>query len=492
MKAPLLERWFAPQFQGRILGIIVALIVAPAVVRTTADPDLWGHLRFGLDMLETRTLPLDDPYSFTQDIPWINHEWLSELITAVAYKTAGATGLVILKSTLVAALAAIVITAYAQAPLVVSGAAVLLIAWGTASINPTVRPQLWTMVGVALLCRVLMTEPRRSWLVGLSALFALWVNLHGGWIVGAGLLAVWTAGQLVRPQASRTLIIGIAAASAMATLVNPYGWHMWGFLASTVRMSRDITEWKPLFAFPVFDWLPWVVTMMVVVAAVFSKHRPPQDRLAMIAMLAYASLRVVRMAPLCIIAAVLLIRPTAATWMPRHTLRFAPLTSAAMRGLAVAVLCLGLVSGAMVTRAATCLPIVGDWVPDRSAGQTLAAAGLNGKIVTWFDWGQYALWHLSPALRVSMDGRRETIYSDELLASHFALYDATPEGIAFFERLDPDYVWVPSERARLRDWLITRGYRIDLQTPESFIAVRSDLAKLHQLPASLDRCFPGP
>ena len=29
-----------------------------------------------------------------------------------------------------------------------------------------------------------------------------------------------------------------------------------------------------------------------------------------------------------------------------------------------------------------------------------------------YDWGEYVLWHLGPGVKVSMDGRRETVYSD--------------------------------------------------------------------------------
>ena len=492
MKPQRLENWRAPESQPRVLVLIVGLIMAPVMVRTTADPDLWGHLRFGLDMLETWSLPRVDPYSFTQDIPWTNHEWLSELIMAVAYKAAGSVGLVVLKSALVATFLALVLNAYSGTPLIVRGAALLMVLWGAGSIIATLRPQLWTLVGVALLCRVLMSVPRRSWLVRLPLLFMLWVNLHGGWIVGAGLLVVWTAGQILRPQASRPLVAGVAVLSAAATLINPYGWHMWEFLGDTVRLSRDISEWKPLFWFPAWDWLPWLVTMLIVGAATFSKHRPPLERLAMIAMLAYASLRVVRIAPLCVTAAVLLIRPTVATWLPTHTLAFTPLTRAAARGLAVALLWLAIVSGTFMTRAATCIPITGHWAPDTSAGRTLAEARLTGKIVTWFDWGQYALWHLSPALRVSMDGRRETIYSADLLSAHFALYEAAPDGLIFFERLDPDYVWLPNTKGRLREWLVSHGYRVDVQTPQSFIAVRHGWPPLRQVPASARACFPGP
>jgi hypothetical protein len=102
------------------------------MVRTVADPDLWGHTRFGLDMLATHTLPSEDPYSFTQDIPWINHEWLSELMMGGAYRAAGPIGLVVLKAALVATFFALMAGAYASASPLVSGPALFLVAWGTA------------------------------------------------------------------------------------------------------------------------------------------------------------------------------------------------------------------------------------------------------------------------------------------------------------------------------------------------------------------------
>ncbi len=476
---------------ARIPWIIVGLILAPLLVRTYADPDLWGHVRFGLDMLATHTLPRIDPYSFTQDIPWVNHEWLSELIMGAAYRSAGPIGLVVLKTMLLVAFAALMVDAYASASLFVAAPALFLVAWGTASLTGTLRPQLWTMLGVALICRVLMAPPRPWWLVALPLLFAAWVNLHGGWIVGAGLLAVWTCVQMWRSHAPRALIAAVAISSALATLINPYGWHMWTFLAGTVRMSRDIREWRPLLTLPVLDWMPWLLAVLGVSVCAVSKPRPPLERLAMIAMLAYAALRVARMAPLCVIAAVLLMRPSVLASRVNVPLRFNPLSRTAVRGLALALLALALLSGAVVTRVAGCIPIAGDWSADLVAGQALADAKPRGSMVTWFDWGEYALWHLGPELRVSMDGRRETVYSDVVLANHFALYDGTPEGIAYLERLSPDYVWLPASKTRVRDWLGTHGYRLDVNSAQSFVAVHADRPMVVVREGPISACFPG-
>ena len=472
--------------------IVVALVVSPIVVRTVADPDLWGHTRFGLDMLATHTLPRDDPYSFTQDVPWINHEWASELIMGGAYRAAGPIGLVVLKAALVAAFFALMAGAYANASPVVVGPVLFLVAWGTAYLTSTLRPQLWTLIGVALICRLLMTTPRAWWLVALPSLFAVWVNLHGGWIVGAGLLVVWTGVQMCRSQAPRALIAGVALLSALATLVNPYSWQMWAFLAGTVRMSRDIAEWRPLLTLPALDWIPWLLVVIGVIVFAFSKRRPPIERLAMTAMLAYSALRVARTAPLCVVAAAVLMRPSVVATRFNVPLTFDPPSRSALRGLAVALLALAVISGAVMTRLARCIPIAGDWSPDLVAGQALIDSNVRGKMVTWFDWGEYALWHLGGGgLRVSMDGRRETIYSDTVLEEHFALYEGTPQGIAYLQRLDPDYVWLPASKTRVRDWLAAHGYRMDVNTTQSFVAVRADRPTVVARDSPIDACFPG-
>ena len=471
--------------------IVVLLIVLPIAIRTVADPDLWGHTRFGLDMLATHTLPRDDPYSFTQDVPWINHEWLSELVMGAAYRAAGSIGLVALKAALVAVFFALMAGAYASASPLVVGPVFFLVAWGTAYLTSTLRPQLWTLIGVALICRLLMTAPRPWWIVALPSLFALWVNLHGGWIVGAGLLVVWTSVQMCRSQAPRALIAGVALLSALATLVNPYGWQMWAFLAGTVRMSRDIAEWRPLLTLPVLDWVPWLLVVVGVIVCAVSKPRPPLERLAMIAMLAYSAFRVARTAPLCVVAAAVLMRPSVLATRFNVPLSFDPPSRSALRGFGAALLALAVISGVVSTRLARCIPIAGGWSPDLVAGQALIDSKVRGKMVTWFDWGEYALWHLGGGLRVSMDGRRETIYSDTVLEEHFALYEGTPEGVAYLQRLSADYVWLPASKTRVRDWLAVHGYRIDVDSADSFVAVRADHPNVFPRSGTIDACFPG-
>src|SRR5262245_29768663 len=86
-------RTSSPPFAAwALLVAMVRLLLLVAAIPTNADPDLWGNLRFGLDILSIHRISTVDLYSFTQDVPWINHEWLAQVTMAIAYTVAGTLG----------------------------------------------------------------------------------------------------------------------------------------------------------------------------------------------------------------------------------------------------------------------------------------------------------------------------------------------------------------------------------------------------------------
>src|SRR6266508_729623 len=73
--------------------IMIWAVLAGVLTFTGADPDLWGHVRFGLDIIRDHGIPSVDPYSFTSDRTWLNHEWLAEVFMAGAFAAAGSVAL---------------------------------------------------------------------------------------------------------------------------------------------------------------------------------------------------------------------------------------------------------------------------------------------------------------------------------------------------------------------------------------------------------------
>src|SRR5262249_40333459 len=111
--------------------------------------------------------------------------------------------------------------------------------------------------------------------------------------------------------------------------------------------------------------------------------------------------------------------------------------------LRTAATCVALVAIAVGTFGRT-LAMDADWLPEREAAVFVKTHDLSGRLLTWFNYGEYAIWHFSPALRVSMDGRRETVYSEEGRDRHWRIYNNQPGAVEDGARLDPDYDWLPA------------------------------------------------
>jgi hypothetical protein len=464
-------------------------MVAVAMLDTHADPDLWGHVRFGLDILEQGPVADGpDPYSFTQDRPFIYHEWLGGAIMGLAYRVGGAAGLRVLKALLVLAMVGLVWSTVRHKQFAWRWAGVSIAVVGTSPSLLMLRPQLWTMLGIVAVCRILTSESRRAlWLLPL--VFALWANLHGGWIVGGGLVLVWAAIAVIQRREDGVRLVLVGIASLAATLVNPYGVRLWVFLLETVRLGReDIAEWEPIWRGNAVSLVLWLVAATTIVVSLARRGRPPLATAVALAGLACGSVRVLRLVPAFALAAVALL---SRTW-PDEDDNGAEVPSRAWVDAAVVALTVAL--GLSVQTIPRCI-LIGTPGPASSApdlAASVALQGTQGRLVTSFDWGEYALWHFGPALKVSIDGRRETLYSDNTVQEQNAILRGEPAGFAALARLNPDYVWLPALSTKTAEWLRMHGYREDIRTEHSFIAVRRDLPPLAPWQGQPSGCFPGP
>ena len=468
----------------------LALLTVP-LSATRTDPDLWGHVRFGLDWLDTWRLPSIDPYSFTQDRPWVNHEWLSEAFMGLAYRIGGSAGLVVLKM----AIGSAAVTLMARrlrgsSPLVIAILTSIAVV-GALPITATIRPQLWSLLALELLVSLLSAERPTIWrILAVSGLFAAWANFHGGWITGGAVLALHIIMRVARNprHAWPWLVMGIT--SLAATLANPYGFGLWRFLGATVRASRpDISEWR---AFSIHEpAVMWVSILgplsLLALGVIIRRARPEPEAAAGVLLLVLAGLRVSRVAPLMCPAAMALLAPgIGRSWGQQGRLRAAD-RSAGWILLLPAVL-IGWAAWLPVSRVAGCLPTDDAWAPDLTAAAALV--GTQGRLWTTFDWGQFAIWHFGPALKVSIDGRRETVYSDATVEWNRAAEEGRPDAIARMLGREPEYVWLPESRQAARLALLEGGYRLDVQGPSSFILTRKDLPPLDAGRRNLSACFP--
>ena len=291
-----------------------------------------------------------------------------------------------------------------------------------------IRPQLFSLLLFVVLLALLVKieQGHRRLLLALPVVMMLWANFHGGWLVGMGTLGVWTLATLLASgtgKSDRLPLVAAAVISVVATLATPYGLGMWHFLGSTVGLERaDITEWQPIYVFP-YLLIRWVISAAIVIAVLLrARATVLASHLGVVVMLGLASFRVSRLDAFFALSVVLLLAPAVGElWRrganPTKKPSVAP-SRPAVVVVTVAASLVILAAGTITVRNGTCIQMNLDGLPDAEAADFVGRNDLRGRMLTWFDWGQYAIWHFSPAIQVSMDGRRETVYSDELVWKH--------------------------------------------------------------------------
>jgi len=368
---------------------------------------------------------------------------------------------------------------------------------GCFAIVRTMRPQIFSLLlfsGLLIAARRAEDGDRRAlWLI--PACMPVWPNLHGGWLVGLGIYGVWTAIRCMWPIGlSRTEWAAAGVATLLSTLVNPEGVGMWRFLWDTVGLGRpDIIEWQPLTSRPLGDAMPWIIATIAAAMTLVRARGWRTTDLATVLILVFVSFRVVRVVPFLVVAVVILLGPLMGRRRKQPTAPAVPPTLGALALVATIALVFVIGSGVAAVQNVTCIRMTGPWMVDQQAAAFIRDARMSGRMLTWFDWGEYAIWFLAPEIKVSMDGRRETIYSDDMLRLHDAIYRGTPGWQEALKRIDPQHVWLPTTISTLGE-IEQMGWRPVLRTDESVVLTRADLPSgpsTPSAPSTPEACFPG-
>ena len=305
-------------------ALVILAIVAMSTVNF-AGPDLWRYLLGGRIFLTTGHLPLRDTFSYTAyGLPWLQHEWLAQTIMTLFYAGLGGFGLKILKLGCDAAIICLLAAAMSEtgAPARVQRPVLILVALALAP-QMQFRPQLFTDVLLAVLVALMAAETyrrsRRLWIA--IPLFAVWANLHGGFVVGLAALALYAGAVMAFDLWARhglahgARLTAITAGCAAATLLNPFGINAWLIVLHTVRdpfVSQYIVEWMSLpkvlagsigSTAAVIYIIP--ILLVVALAAVFVMTPTLDDAamMAVAAMFALCAVEAVRNMQLAVIAA---------------------------------------------------------------------------------------------------------------------------------------------------------------------------------------------
>ncbi len=400
------------------VGVALLVLIVPFFQPTVPDPDLWGHLRFGLDILQSHNITQIDPYSYlTAGQHWIRQEWLSEVLFALAYSAIGPAGLGLLKLLVNAAILGLSYRyLYTRGMPALQAAVLVLLAFLSLYQGTTmVRPQLFTYLFLLLVVLALVSAEHGQWrwLWLLPPLFALWANLHGGFLAGLAILLAWAIFHLIHNRSHFWPVCPVLLLSILATLINPIGPDLPVSLLRVILASKpEMIDWQPL-QMASSSGVAYLILLAVASSSLLLTHRPRSISLVgPFCILAIVPLVAVRNLPLFAVATPILIGEHMADAWAKP---FARITSKNYSPV-MAILPLLTAIGLGITASGN---IGVDQLDKRikvypaAAVAMLKASGAAGNLVVHYDWGEYVIWHLGPRVRVSMDGRREVLYGDD-------------------------------------------------------------------------------
>jgi hypothetical protein len=416
---------------------IILLLLSLYVYRfciSYADPDLWGHIKVGQDFLRCGTVSLVDSYSYMSGkTPLVDHEWLIEIACALIYNKFGVSGLCLLRMMFDLSLVAGLFLVLRQVKISAlhAGLLVLALAFVLRPFTGTLRPQDCTYLCffLTLYCIKRADEGAWKWFYFLPLVFLAWGNLHGGYLAGLGVLGFWCAAKVVGERFLKSnmgattgikqlfIMAAVFVASLLAVLVTPYGaGGLLALLHTAMGQRPDIGEWAPLQLTETLGLFYLVILAASALAIVTSKERLSLPCVALWILIALCPLLVMRHLPLFVIASIVLNRQHIhSAWT-----RLFP-TSASSEQIEIPItiqaifVCMSLIvlGGSVWFSQSNFTRMPVDIELPSAATDLLSGSGVTGNLVVApMDWGEYLIWHISPGIKVSYDGRREVAYGD--------------------------------------------------------------------------------
>jgi hypothetical protein len=459
----LLGRHRDKTFTACLLVAVTVAFTAYVVRLSDVTHDAFHEMALARVWWETGRFPVDDVFAFSATVsPTVHHEWGTGLVLFWVSDLGplGLDGMAILRWVLIVGLALLIYRIARN-----QGAHPFLLALCAPIVFPVLwvgfanlRAQLFTLVFLAMEILMLQSDARgrRRWILGWAGLYVVWLNMHAGFVVGLALMGShvserwgmalllnergkWQFPRLLQRSVWRqafqrywhhAFLIPITIAGV---LINPWGWLYVPYLIRAITLQRStMLEWQPLWmsyapALTVFSFGISLLLLLYV-----AKNRR-WSRLGgwwfcgLAAWMAWKHLRHGSLYGVLWLACVPgWLTPTplgrrAIAWLQNHR-------NQAMAGAGFLTILCALFTLSHSPWRST-LPKDD---PDSLMVYPVEACAFvlenqwEGNMVTPFVSGGYVSWRCYPQIRVSLDGRYEVAYREEVLPAHDRFFAAEP------------------------------------------------------------------
>jgi hypothetical protein len=480
-------KWLTP---GRLFVLILFIAIFTLSVREITDNDFWWHLRTGQLIVESKTIPKNDPFSYTNPgKDWITHEWLSELIIYMLFRLGGINVLILVFSSVITFSFGLVYLRCRGKPYLAG----FILFLGVIATAPTwgVRPQMFSLLFASLYLFLLdrfSIKKKLMYLMPIPVIMILWVNMHASYALGIVIVIISLVGQFTDTliQNWRSMsphkslwkelypILFTFILCLLAVLFNPNGIQMITYpfeTLSSFSMQTYIQEWfSPNFH--LMEWQPLALLILLLMGSgFFSNQSISISEIGLVIIFGYASLVSMRHVYFFALTAVPLIdksisRPRLEKAPPDFIIKSYPFINT------ILLICVLFVATIRINQIVSNQTIKQNDVFPEVASKWIEQNNPQGNIFNSYNWGGYLIWRLYPEYRVFIDGRAD-IYGDSDMVRYAQLYSGI-NWQEIFQEYDIRFVLVEPTAPIASILLETSGWQKTIEESNSILLVQTE------------------
>jgi len=449
-----------------------------------ADWDLWHRLAAGKLFLKTGVAPKVDIFAYTptKDL-WIDHEWGAGVIFYFLAEKFGSAGLSLLKFCLIflTFLPVFLINRLKSEKSNCYRITFYLLFFYAILFGflDTIRSQTFTfaLFAIWLYLLELVRRGNNKLLFVFPVMTVIWANLHGGFLAGLGILALYGIGEALNRRNCAKYFL-TAAISGGLTIINPYGVKYWQFLTEAVTLPRVfITEWQPLLTGGLGFALGFKIFLLLAIFAlpyVLIKKRREINwaEILILIITCCLSFKHVRHNVFFVIVAAAYMQEYIYSAFKYyfsflHTKIFFHVNLVKEILIYGVIFCVGFLTVFFIPLKVN---VSEERYPVKSV-EFIKRNGLSGNLLVLFNWGGYSLWKLYPHCRVAIDGRYEEVYHTDLVNESARFHYLGKDWIDFMKKYKTDLMLIDKTYPVFSELLYLDNWKLVYQDKISAIFI---------------------